>query len=444
MVGLEAEALDRYPRQFSGGQRQRIAIARALAVEPAVLVADEPTSSLDVSVQKTVLELLSGLSAQMNLATLFISHDLSVIHAVCDHVAVLQGGRLVEVAPSGRFFTHPEHPYSRALLEAVPADREGGEVSALRRSRPCSTSRRCSRPRWWSWRASSPGRCGRSGSVVLCQAEAVTLLEAVASSVAGPGNRVLNVVTGPYGSLFGGWLRRTGAEVFDLVVGPSGLVGGLPSGRRCAGMDTVALTQAEAATGANLELAALLAVARESGVLTVVDAVAAIGAEPIAVDDWGIDVAVIGGQKALAGPAGVSAAVGQRAGLAAHREQPGRAAIVDAVPARLGRRLAAHRSLPDPRHPVGAGDPGAAGCAAPGARRGHRRGRAAAPSGAGRDAGRRGGAGPASVGCGGTPRGDLHDGGAACRGAPDLSSASCNPARCSPPATGRWPVSCSA
>jgi ABC-type glutathione transport system ATPase component len=120
LVGLEAEVLDRYPRQFSGGQRQRIAIARALAVEPAVLVADEPTSSLDVSVQKTVLELLCELAARMSLATLFISHDLSVIHAVCDHVAVLQGGRLVEVAPSGRFFTHPEHPYSRALLEAVP------------------------------------------------------------------------------------------------------------------------------------------------------------------------------------------------------------------------------------------------------------------------------------------------------------------------------------
>ena len=120
LVGLEAEALDRYPRQLSGGQRQRIAIARALAVEPAVLVADEPTSSLDVSVQKSVLELLSGLASTMNLATLFISHDLSVINAICDHVAVLQGGRLVEVAPSGRFFTHPEHPYSRALLEAVP------------------------------------------------------------------------------------------------------------------------------------------------------------------------------------------------------------------------------------------------------------------------------------------------------------------------------------
>jgi ABC-type glutathione transport system ATPase component len=120
LVDLDPDALDRYPRQFSGGQRQRIAIARALAVEPTVLIADEPTSSLDVSVQKTVLDLLSGLAAQMNLATLFISHDLSVIHAVCDHVAVLQGGRLVEVAPSGRFFTHPEHPYSRALLEAVP------------------------------------------------------------------------------------------------------------------------------------------------------------------------------------------------------------------------------------------------------------------------------------------------------------------------------------
>jgi len=152
-----------------------------------------------------------------------------------------------------------------------------------------------------------------SGSVVLCQAEAVTLLEAVACSVAGPGNRVLNVVTGPYGALFGGWLRRTGAEVFDLAVGHEGLSDG--SFRRAlAGMDTVALTQAEAATGADLELEGMLGVAGELGVVTVVDAVAAIGAEPIAVDEWGIDVAVIGGQKALAGPAGVSvAAISERA-----------------------------------------------------------------------------------------------------------------------------------
>ena len=146
-----------------------------------------------------------------------------------------------------------------------------------------------------------------AGSVVVCQAEAATLLEAVASSVAGPGNRVLNVVTGPYGALSGGWLRRTGAEVFDLVVDHQGLS---EAAFRSAlqGMDTVVLTQAEAGTGANLDLAALLGVASEAGVLTVVDAVAAIGAEPIAVDGWGIDVAVIGGQKALAGPAGVSAA----------------------------------------------------------------------------------------------------------------------------------------
>ena len=152
-----------------------------------------------------------------------------------------------------------------------------------------------------------------TGSVVLCQAEAVTLLEAVASSVAGPGNRVLNVVTGPYGSLFGAWLRRTGATVVDLVVEHQGLS---ETAFRSAltGMDTVALTQAEAATGSNLDLPPFLEMARDAGVLSIVDAVAAIGAEPLAVDGWGIDVAMIGGQKALAGPAGVSAAsVSERA-----------------------------------------------------------------------------------------------------------------------------------
>lgn len=120
LVDLPADALARYPREFSGGQRQRIAIARALAVEPRVLVADEPTSSLDVSVQRTVLDVLAGLGRRMRLATLLISHDLSVINAVCDEVAVLRAGVVVEHAPSERFFRHPEHPYSRALLEAVP------------------------------------------------------------------------------------------------------------------------------------------------------------------------------------------------------------------------------------------------------------------------------------------------------------------------------------
>lgn len=119
-VGLPADALDRYPREFSGGQRQRIALARALAVDPRVLVADEPTSSLDASAQRTVLDVIEGLGRRMGLAVLLITHDLSVVNAVCDDVAVLREGELVEHAPAGRFFRHPEHPYSRALLEAVP------------------------------------------------------------------------------------------------------------------------------------------------------------------------------------------------------------------------------------------------------------------------------------------------------------------------------------
>ncbi len=120
LVDLPADTLARYPREFSGGQRQRIAIARALAVQPRVLVADEPTSSLDVSVQRTVLDVLAGLGRRRRLATLLISHDLSVVHAVCDEVAVMRDGVLLEHAPADRFFRHPGHPYSRALLDAVP------------------------------------------------------------------------------------------------------------------------------------------------------------------------------------------------------------------------------------------------------------------------------------------------------------------------------------
>ncbi|MFT4110984.1 ABC transporter ATP-binding protein [Propionicimonas sp.] len=119
LVGLTPDALGRYPREFSGGQRQRVAIARALATDPRVLVADEPTSSLDASAQRTVLELLAGLGRRIGLAVLLITHDLAVVNAICDHVAVLRDGVLVEQAGVDRFFRHPEHPYSRTLLEAV-------------------------------------------------------------------------------------------------------------------------------------------------------------------------------------------------------------------------------------------------------------------------------------------------------------------------------------
>ncbi|WP_238654975.1 ABC transporter ATP-binding protein [Paenibacillus piscarius] len=119
-VQLPARALDRYPHEFSGGQRQRIAIARALSVEPSLLIADEPTSALDVSVQRSVLELFHNLRTELNLTMLFISHDLGVIHAVSDTVAVMRQGKLAEVNSRDEFFLRPAHEYSRELLSAVP------------------------------------------------------------------------------------------------------------------------------------------------------------------------------------------------------------------------------------------------------------------------------------------------------------------------------------
>lgn len=112
--------MDRYPHEFSGGQRQRIAIARALSVEPSLLIADEPTSALDVSVQRSVLELFNTLKDELNLTMLFISHDLGVIHAISDTVAVMRHGKLVEISPKDQFFARPETEYSRELLSAVP------------------------------------------------------------------------------------------------------------------------------------------------------------------------------------------------------------------------------------------------------------------------------------------------------------------------------------
>jgi peptide/nickel transport system ATP-binding protein len=122
-VGLPPDAGDRYPHQFSGGQRQRISIARALAPRPSVLVADEPVSALDVSVRAQILNLLADLVDRFGLTLVFVSHDLSVVRHVCDTIAVLHRGELVELGPSAQVAAAPEHPYTRRLVAAVPTIR---------------------------------------------------------------------------------------------------------------------------------------------------------------------------------------------------------------------------------------------------------------------------------------------------------------------------------
>jgi len=119
-VGMSPDSADRYPHEFSGGQRQRIGIARALSVEPSLIVCDEPVSALDVSIQAQIINLLKDLQDQFGLSYLFISHDLNVVGYLCNTISVMYAGRIMESAPSEKLFNHPHHPYTQSLLSAIP------------------------------------------------------------------------------------------------------------------------------------------------------------------------------------------------------------------------------------------------------------------------------------------------------------------------------------
>ncbi|HBG48927.1 MAG TPA: peptide ABC transporter substrate-binding protein [Cyanobacteria bacterium UBA9971] len=130
MVGMSESVLNRYPHEFSGGQRQRIGIARALTLRPEFIVADEPVSALDISIQAQIINLLQKLKNELNLTYLFISHDLSVIRYVCDRVAVMYLGEIVEIAPTQELYSNPKHPYTQALLNSVPVPDPNKDLSS--------------------------------------------------------------------------------------------------------------------------------------------------------------------------------------------------------------------------------------------------------------------------------------------------------------------------
>jgi oligopeptide/dipeptide ABC transporter ATP-binding protein len=179
LVGLEPRVIRRYPHEFSGGQRQRIAIARALAVEPKLIICDEPVSALDVSIRSQILNLLRDLQDRLGLAYIFVSHDLAVVKHIADRVAVMNLGVIVEIADADALFTFPRHPYSRALLSAIPVPTprakrsrivlQGEMPSALNPPRGCRFHPRCPYASIERCRSEAPALLGETaGHLTAC------------------------------------------------------------------------------------------------------------------------------------------------------------------------------------------------------------------------------------------------------------------------------------